>query len=362
MIYQRQLIKELTLTAVGIFFMLFVILVSTQVINLLGRVSTGRIALDAVGTLLAVWMLGLTPLLLILTAFISILTVFSRYWRDSEMAVWLSCGLSLKKWIPPLMVFVLPFIILTAAIALWGSPWAEARGASFAQFLKQKQDMSLVEEGVFRAQDKDGTVYFVEKFNPEAGFADNVFLRSTDPKTRRTVITLAQRGTIQEDGNKRVLRLDNGYRYIGTPGRADFERVQFSRADLIIAVTPKIVNPEEGRKTAMPAQLWQSDKPDYRAELMWRLSLPLAVPILALLALALSYYNPRSGRTYNILLAVLFFFIYQNALAFMRTRIMSGQLDFWTGLLPVHILMLAAAGLFLYYRSNPVAFTRRRVS
>ncbi|MDO5687464.1 MAG: LPS export ABC transporter permease LptF [Neisseria sp.] len=362
MIYRRQLIKELTLTAVGIFFVLLAILVSTQIINLLGRVAVGRVALDAVGTLLAVWMLGLTPLLLILTAFISILTVFSRYWRDSEMAVWLSCGLSLRQWIMPLMVFVLPFAALTAAISLWASPWAEARGASFAQFLKQKQDMTLVEEGIFRVQDKDGSVYFVESFDAEQGVAKNVFLRSTDAKTRKTVVTLAQRGVLREDGNTRILTLNNGYRYSGMPGQADFERVRFDRADLIVAVTPKVVNLEEGRKTAMPAQLWASDKNDYRAELMWRLSMPLVVPILALLALALSYYNPRSGRTYNILLAVVFFFVYQNALTFMRARISSGQLDFWTGLLPVHLLMLAVAALFLYYRNQPTRFARKAKS
>ena len=71
MIYQRKFIKELSFTAVGIFVVLLAILLCTQVVNLLGRAADGRVAIDAVGTLLGFWMIGVTPLLLILTAFIS---------------------------------------------------------------------------------------------------------------------------------------------------------------------------------------------------------------------------------------------------------------------------------------------------
>ena len=53
MIYQRQFIKELSFTAVGVFVILLAILVSTQAINLLGRAASGRVAIDAVAAKLA---------------------------------------------------------------------------------------------------------------------------------------------------------------------------------------------------------------------------------------------------------------------------------------------------------------------
>ena len=43
MTYQRNFIKELTYTAIGIFIVLLAILVSTQAINLLGRAASGRV-------------------------------------------------------------------------------------------------------------------------------------------------------------------------------------------------------------------------------------------------------------------------------------------------------------------------------
>lgn len=37
---------------------------------------------------------------------------------------------------------------------------------------------------------------------------------------------------------------------------------------------------------------------------MWRISLTVSVLLLCLLAVPLSYFNPRSGHTYNILIAI----------------------------------------------------------
>ena len=105
MIYHRQFIKETTFTAIAIFFVVLAILVFTQGINMLGRAADGRVAVDAVATLIGFWTLGMTPLLLVLTAYISTLTVLTRYWRDSEMAIWLSSGLGLRKWIRPVLTF-----------------------------------------------------------------------------------------------------------------------------------------------------------------------------------------------------------------------------------------------------------------
>ncbi|MGN6893469.1 LptF/LptG family permease, partial [Neisseria sp. P0015.S009] len=89
---------------------------------LLGRASDVRVAIDSVLAVVGCWVIGMTPLLLVLTALISTLTVLTRYWRDSEMSVWLSCGLALKHWIRPVMQFAAPFAILIAVMQLWVMP------------------------------------------------------------------------------------------------------------------------------------------------------------------------------------------------------------------------------------------------
>ncbi|MDF7676627.1 LPS export ABC transporter permease LptF [Neisseriaceae bacterium ESL0693] len=353
MIYQRQLLKELSWTAVGIFFVLLMVLVATQAINLLGRAASGRVAIDAISALVGFWTIGLMPVVLILTAFISVLTVLTRYWRDSEMVIWLSSGLSLKRWIMPLMKFAIPFAILVAVVSMLIQPWAEWRSREFAETLKQKQELSLLEPGVFREIGQhQPRVYFIESFNADTGEAKNLFVREKDKNGRESTV-FARHGQFKQVGEKRILLLQNGYHYNGMAGKADYERAYFDNMTLVISVNTTVVDPRQNRHTIATSALFGNPDPAYRAELMWRLSLPISVIILALLALPLSYYNPRTGHTYNILVAIGLFLLYQNGLTFLRDAIEEGHIPMLLGLLPMHILMLLLFFILLHWRNQP---------
>ena len=121
----------------------------------------------------------------------------------------------------------------------------------------------------------------------------------------------AKEGHFDLSNNKRTLVLNNGYRYSGIAGRGDFDQVSFQELNLIINTTPKVVDPIDHRRTIPTAQLIGSSNPQYQAELMWRVSLPITVLLLSLLAIPLSYFNTRSGNSYHVLLAVGFFLVYQ---------------------------------------------------
>ncbi|WP_066565494.1 LPS export ABC transporter permease LptF [Snodgrassella sp. CFCC 13594] len=353
MIYQRQFIKELSVTAAGVFVLLLVVLVATQAINLLGRAASGSVAIDAVTALVGFWTISLTPVLLILTAFISSLTVLTRYWRNSEMVVWLSSGLALHQWIKPILQCAVPFALLVAVVSMWIQPWAELRSREFAEVLKQQQELSLIEPGVFREIGKSQPrVYFVESFDADTGVAKRLFVREKDEKNRESVV-FAETGQFKQDGGKRTLTLQNGYRYSGIPGQADYDRAAFKQMTLVVSVNTEIIDPKQNRHTLPTQTLFANPDPEYRAELMWRLSLPISVIILSLLALPLSYYNPRSGQTYNILFAIALFLIYQNGLTFLRDGIESGKIPFLLGFLPMHIGMLGVFWLLLRLRSQP---------
>lgn len=353
MIYKRNFLKELSFAAVGIFFVLLAVLVSTQAVNLLGRAADGRVAVDAVLALVGFWVIGMTPLLLVLTAFISTLTVLTRYWRDSEMSVWLACGLSLKQWIKPVLQFAVPFAVLVAVMQLWVMPWAELRSREYAEILKQKQNLSLVEEGKFSSLGrKNGRVYFVETFDTDSGVMKNLFLREQDDKGNDNVV-FAKEGRFALTDNKRTLELSNGYRYSGTPGKADYNQVSFQHLSLIISTSPKLIDPISHRRTIPTVQLIGSTNPEHQAELMWRISLPISVLLLSILAVPLSYFNPRTGHTYNILIAIGLFLVYQNGLTLLRDAVEDGKMPFVAGLLPMHILMLLIAVVLLRIRSMP---------
>lgn len=353
MIYQKQFIKETTLTAMAIFLVVLVILVSTQGINLLGRAADGRVAVDAVAALIGFWTVGMTPLLLVLTAYISTLTVLTRYWRDSEMSIWLASGLGLSQWIRPVLTFALPLAGLVAVMQLMVLPWAELRSREYAEILKQKQNLSLVEEGRFaELGKKNSRVYFVEKFDTTNGEIRNIFLHEQDKNGRDSVV-FAKSGHFDLSNNQRTLVLQQGYRYSGMAGEGDFDEVSFEDLKLIITTTPKIINPINHRRTISSLDLLGSTKPQYQAELMWRISMPITVILLSLLAIPISYFNPRTGNSYHVFVAVGFFLFYQNGLTLLRDAVEDGKINFWLGLLPIHGLIVICIWILMRMRMMP---------
>ena len=62
--------------------------------------------------------------------------------------------------------------------------------------------------------------------------------------------------------------------------------------------------------------------------------------IMALFAIPLSFVNPRSGRSWNLILAVLIYALYNNLLSIFQAWTSQGKIAPWIGLWPVHAAMV----------------------
>jgi lipopolysaccharide export system permease protein len=111
---------------------------------------------------------------------------------------------------------------------------------------------------------------------------------------------------------------------------------------------------------AMPtAALVQSDGRVERAELFWRISVPISAVVLTLLAIPLAYVNPRMGRSFNFFAAVFLYMLYSNCLNIVQSMIAQGRLELWAGLvLPHAIALLVVVVLFRQQLSVSGIFTR----
>ena len=118
MIFQRAAIREFTNTAAGVFVALFAILMTTQLIRLLGDAAGGKLASEAVIALLGFRAISYLPVLLSLTVFIAVLMTLSRWYRDSEMVVWLASGIPLTAWVVPVLKFAGPPVVVIALLSL----------------------------------------------------------------------------------------------------------------------------------------------------------------------------------------------------------------------------------------------------
>ncbi len=64
-----------------------------------------------------------------------------------------------------------------------------------------------------------------------------------------------------------------------------------------------------------------------RAELFWRISVPISALLLVLLAIPLSYVNPRMGRSFNLFTALFMYMLYSNCLNIVQSFIAQGRLS-----------------------------------
>lgn len=356
MIFNKSLTRELTLTAIAVFIVLLAILVSTQSINLLGRAAEGQIANEAVGALIGFWAVGLFPILLILTVFISVMVVLTRLWRDHEIVVWISAGLSLQSFIWPILRFALPLSLLVGCVSLFISPWAESRSQQYAEVLKRREELSAIAPGVFKeSSDNSNRVYFIESYAGKEGAAANIFFQ--DLTEGKSSIILAKNGHIETDNDgDRMMVLENGRRYIGMVGTANYQIMEFKRYSVMIGKSQQLIGHPNSRQSTSTPMLWHMrHQPEARSELMWRISMPISCLVLALLAIPLSYFNPRSGHTYNVILAVIAYFVYQNALTLSRNAIQHQKVHFLV-MPAIHLTVLLFTWVGLMWRSRPTGY------
>jgi len=347
-IFGKSLVREFTSTAVAAFIVLLGITVTTQLVRFLGLAAGGSITFTGVFALLAFTSFNYLPVLLSLTLFIAVLMSLTRCYRDSEMIVWFSSGLSLTAWIRPVLTFAVPIVILIALLSLLLSPWAITKSEEFSDYMDNRDDVSRVTPGTFRESKQSERVFFVESVNEGENMVANVFVSSTQHS--KTGVMVAKRGFLQTvDNGDRFLVLLNGRRYEGMPGTTEYKISEFERyAMRIDAHEIKASTPSA--KSLPTHDLLRSPNPVYRGELAWRIGLPLSALVLALLAIPLSFVNPRAGRSLNLVLAVLIYMIYNNVLSIAQAWIAQQRISLPLGLWGVHAMMLLILVVMFFRR------------
>ena len=339
MIFHRSLLREFAGLAGAVFMALFAIAITTRLIRLLGQAAGGKIPSDAVFAFLGFFSLGALPVLLSLTMFVSVLLTLTRSWRDSEMVIWFGSGLSLAAWLKPVMLFALPQIAVIGALSLFISPWAAQMGEQYRSRLDARDDVSRVSPGVFGETSGRDRVFFVESISGDASAVQNVFVSSVHQK--RSGVSMSRTGRTETAPNgDRFIVLEDGRRYEGVPGDEQYRIMEFDRYAARIE-TRENAEPALTHKSLPTLALLQNPTPVNLGELLWRVSVPVSAAVLALLAIPMSFVNPRAGRSLNLLFALLTYIVYSNLLSVSQAKVAQGRLDFGVGIWLVHAGMVA---------------------
>jgi lipopolysaccharide export system permease protein len=347
-IFHRALVSEFASNGLLVFAVLIGIVVVTQLIRLLSDAVSGVIAVDGVLALLGFSAMNYLPVLLSISLFISILLTLSRCYRDSEMVVWFCSGIGLTRWIRPVLWYALPVVGLIALLSLLLSPWALRKADEFKNKLESRGDVMSATPGMFRESKQADRVYFVDNADAGSNRVGNIFVQS---EQNGKLGTMVARQGLQEtlSNGDRFLVLLNGTRYEGTPGQRDYRIVEFERYAMRIDAAP--VKQSEPQVHSMPTpELWRNPTTWNLAELEWRFGLPISATILALLAIPLSYVNPRAGRSLNLILAIVLYMLYSNMISVTNAWVGQGKLSPGIGLWGIHAVMLTITALMFYRR------------
>lgn len=349
-ILDRYLMKEMLLTWLAVLIVLLVIMIGNVLGRSLSRVTDGSIQADMLLILVGVKSISLLVTLIPLGLYLGILLAHGRFYRDNEMSVMQACGVGWFDLLRPTAVIGLIGVLTITALTIFASPWAARYEQSLKQSIRDQSALSLVTPGRFVESADGNTVFFARQSNAERTQFNDVFMYR-QKQDSMPAIDSARIATYQidPDSGDEYLIFTDGQTTVGRPGDEQYTVTEFKRQGVLrpreAAGEPRLI--VKGKHLS---QLWGTGDAADQAELQWRISIPLAALLLALLAVPLSYTSPRQGRFGKIAIAILIYIPYANLLVLMRKWIAAETIPAWVGLWPVHLLVALLVVLLLAKR------------
>lgn len=355
MIIFRYLARQIFQVMSAVTVILMVVVMISRFLGYLGQAVAGEISSDI---LLRLMIFRLPEFLLVIvpfSLFLAILLAFGRMYSENEMTVLSACGYSQKRVALSVIISASFLSVVMGILSLQVAPL----GLQNTELLLETQDelteLDLIVAGQFqRFAGGMRTTYAESLSSSSAGRRlNNTFVTwrrgfdSQNEQSLRVILSDSARPVIDEETGRRFMLLEKGVLYEGIPGQANYLVTQFDEQAILL--------PEPERKTelvlkkSLPTQaLLDSTEPSYKAELQWRISVMLMIPILTLIAVPMSRVQPRKGRFSKILPASLLYAFYYVSLQMAMTLIEDEVLPVAIGLWWVHLLFLGL-GLFLLF-------------
>jgi lipopolysaccharide export system permease protein len=215
---------------------------------------------------------------------------------------------------------------------------------------KNRSELDLMKAGQFLPLRNSGGVIYSGSFVNDHRLMQDVFI-THQAQNGNWIIMRSVTGHQQytETTDERYLVLEDGYRYQLIPGNFVADRLQFS--SLKQHLEPAAV--QKARRfqyeTLPTLTLLDDSDPKARAVLQWRISLLILVPVVALIAVAMSRTTPRRGRYVKLLPAMLLYFAYMSSLDVLRNRVAEGELSVMTSYIITHVPFVLIGVVFLWW-------------
>ena len=359
MLFQAALRRELGRSFAATLVVVLTIVLTMMLIRTLGQAAKGAASAQDVVLLLGFAAMAHLPTMISLSLFIAVVLTLGRMYRDSEMVVWFSSGISLARATRPVVGSALPALVIVALLMTLAWPWVNRQTLEVRERFERRSDVARVAPGLFQTSSDGQRVFFIDRESAESRQARNVFILAQSRGVES--ITTALSGTVVHEGSDRFVVLDRGQRNEANEATGERAVARFEDYRVLIddsRVAPKSLLPAKSRSTW--ELLHQRDAAG-DGELAWRFGMILGAVNLLLLGVGLAHVNPRRASNWNLVFALLAFVVYFNLINLTQSWVSSRRLGLEASLVWLHGSALAVACVLIWWRDHASGWSWARV-
>jgi len=323
---------------------ILVIAVGERFTHFLEKAALGQIPGATVVTVVALRLPEILQLIVPFALYFSLLLGLGRLYSTQEMIVLFNSGMAptrAVRWLSPLIIGL---AVTVGAMSLVLTPYARQTLEAHLEQSSQNIGFAIFRPGVFHSQNNGQRVTYAESTSEDGNTIKNVFVSWHMPSGEYTTIWAARGEKSRSPTQQPVLSLFDGKRYIGRPGQYRLQSASFDA--LHIPLEPVLPAQSTMPLEAVPT-IELKTTPAHRAELHWRIALPIFLTLAALIAIANASVPPRQNPFVRLLPALLWVIGYYLALVANRWAISEAQIPPNLGFWPSHLLFAIAAYLGL---------------
>lgn len=314
MIVFRYLSKEVLFNMFAVSVVLLLLVISARFVGYLAEAAAGQLDAGILLTLMAYRLPAYLELILPLGLFIGILLAYGRLYVDSEMIVLSACGMSEARLIVYTLISSSFVALIVAVFSLYLGPEGVRASEELLAEQRNRTDFETLKPARFHELDSGHGVSYAKSMSDDKQQLNQVFIAELAKENSNTdpTILVAESGqtVVNTQYGQKFLLLKNGRRYIGRPGDANYEIVEFDEYAQILPEQDYDIASKKATDALTTRKLMDEKTDQANAALQWRLSLPILVLILGFMAVPLSRTEPRKGRYGKMLPAILLYIIY----------------------------------------------------
>ena len=328
MILRRYMTQQVAANTAIVLLFLMALMLGGRLIRYFGIAAEGRLDVGLLFAIIGYNIPTFLELILPLSFFIALMLVLGRMYVDHEMSVLFASGISRGRLTRLMIPLITGLFVFQMGISLLAKPWGLSNSKQIWQTQSLGSLLDLVRPKTFISS---GNYHlYVDEFDKEKRELKNLYVvqQQTDKSGKiaknDVIITATRAYQVPSKDTDSSMQLDlfQGRRYELGTNNAKYNQASFEKYRITLEKPASEKITETNVETQTTAKLLaHTQKPEVKAELGYRFTMPWLIIIAAMLATPLAQVRPRQGRWLRLLPSVLIFASCAISIISLRTAI-----------------------------------------